>query len=62
MRAGQFSRVAHVMGDSGLKFWPALRGNSFEVSLDPVFAASQGACITRVALSKDGREVISVRP
>ncbi len=62
LRAGGFSRVTHTFGGGGLRFSPALRGDTFELSLDPVFSAKAGACITEITLISDGKEIAKVRP
>lgn len=62
--AGPFDRVLRVRGPLSrrLSFAPALSGQVFHVSLDPVFEAPTSACIERVELVRAGVPVAVVEP
>lgn len=61
---GESDRVVRIRGTVSkvLEFRPALSASQFQVSLDPIFEASRGACVERVELLRDGRPVATVRP
>ena len=64
VNSGAFDRVLFVRGGLShqLLFYPALRSSEFRVSVSPVLAARQGACIDRIELLRQGAAVATVTP
>jgi hypothetical protein len=62
--AGRFNRRLWVAPPLGrvLSFSPGLRGDRFEVALDPSFVGQASACVTRVDLVQAGTVVASIQP
>lgn len=62
--SGRFFRrlVVARMGARGLRFEPALRGDTFRVALDPEWSAPPSACVERIVLLHEGREVAVITP
>jgi hypothetical protein len=61
---GQSDRIVRIRGSLSrvLEFTPALSASQFQVSLDPIFEASRGACVERIELLRGGQPVATIRP
>ena len=62
--AGRFARRLWVAPTAGqaLRFSPGLRGDRFQVTLDPSFTGQISACVSRVDLLQGGTIVASIQP
>jgi hypothetical protein len=62
--AGRFARRLWVAPDAGraLRFSPGLRGDRFQVTLDPSFVGQASTCVSRVDLLQGGTIVASIQP
>jgi hypothetical protein len=62
--AGRFARGLWVAPDAGqvLRFSPGLRGDHFQITLDPTFGGNKSACVARVDLLQAGTIVASIQP
>ncbi len=62
--AGRFARRLWVAQDYGraLRFSPGLRGDRFQVTLDPSFVGQVSTCVARVDLLQGGTIVASIQP
>jgi hypothetical protein len=62
--AGRFARKLYVAPSAGqvLRFSPGLRGDHFQVTLDPTLTGVASACVARVDLLQGGTIVASIAP
>lgn len=54
--------IVAEMGVRGLRFSPGLRGERFQIVLDPELTAKTGACVERIVLLRGGEEIAVVQP
>ncbi len=62
--AGRFARRLWVAPSAGraLSFSPGLRGDRFQVTLDPSFTGRASTCVARIELLQGGTVVASIQP
>jgi hypothetical protein len=61
---GRFGRRLWVAPSAGraLRFSPGLRGDRFQVTLDPSFTGRASTCVSRIDLLQGGTVVASIQP